>query len=100
MDAAAKDPRTQAGVYRHEGRLMALNRAPAEDLEDTLELADVSALLHGIPMRVWDEPDAHGPESLQTEVCRLFLLGVLAALLVESLLVLPRRLAARAATAT
>jgi hypothetical protein len=88
-----KDPRTDAGVYRSEGRLVALNRPASED-DPTLVEPDVAKALFGkLATRLFQ--DQGGSGRLQSELWRLFLLAMAAFLLAEAILILPERNAAR-----
>ncbi len=85
---------SNAGVYRsgagQGGRLIAVNRAAVEDQIDTVDAAQVEALFEGVSFSRLDESvdDASG---IAREIWRLFLLGMIVAMLLEAVLCLPRR---------
>jgi len=87
--AAAKDIRTQAGVYRAGDRMVAVNRPVTEDEPGILEMADAQRLFEGVPFHLFQEtPNAS--EQLQSEFWRFFLFGMLLFLIAEGVLILPR----------
>ncbi|GAA4449609.1 BatA domain-containing protein [Novipirellula rosea] len=85
---------SNAGVYRsgagQGGRLIAVNRAVVEDQIDTVDADQVEALFEGVSFSRLDESvdDASG---IAREIWRLFLLGMIVAMLLEAVLCLPRR---------
>ncbi|EMI20405.1 putative membrane protein [Rhodopirellula maiorica SM1] len=85
---------SSAGVYRsgagQGGRLIAVNRAAVEDQVDTAEAAQVEALFEGVRFSRIDE-DVDDTSGIAREVWRLFLLGMIIAMLLEAVLCLPRR---------
>jgi hypothetical protein len=89
-DALSTDYIFQAGVYRDESQLMAVNRSEVEDRARTLEPDRVLALFDGLDIRRVDE-QAGSVTSLVQEIWRLFLVSMLLALVVEAGLSLPRR---------
>jgi hypothetical protein len=91
VDASLKDPRVDAGVYRHENTWLALNRPSREDATATVPTDDVDTLFGRLPIRIWEEPEAGTNASLQAEIWRIFLYFMLISLLLEALLILPRR---------
>jgi hypothetical protein len=82
-----------AGVYANGDRLVAVNRPAAEDAAETLADPVVDRLFDGLRYSR-HRRQAGGLGSIVEEVWRLFLVAVLAALVVEGLLCLPRRTAA------
>lgn len=88
--ATAKDPRTQAGVYRAGDRLVALNRPAIEDDPEVLEAAAAHALFGNLPFQMLTDERSER-RSLQGEIWRLFLFLMLLCLVVESALILPAR---------
>ena len=79
----------QSGVYSAGGKLLAVNRAAAEDSARVLADRRVAELFRGLDFaRVDDNAGSMG--SLVREVWRLFLVAMLAALLLEAGLCLPR----------
>lgn len=87
---AGTDPSLAAGVYQSGSRLAAVNRPDSEDDWTVLDADRARSLFAGIPVRLFEEraqPDA----SLQGEVWRWLLAGMLVFLLVEGFLILPAR---------
>ena len=89
-NASAKDIRTQAGVYRSAGRLLAVNRPPREDNNDLLEPAQAKALFGSVPVHLFEEKEGISG-ALQSELWRLFLFSMLFFLLAEAVLILPEK---------
>ena len=91
-DAAAisTDHATTAGVYASGERLLAVNRPAAEDGAAVVDDARVAALFQGLDFGRVDAT-ADGAGSLIQEVWRLFLIAMMAALLVEAALCLPKK---------
>ncbi|MBI4659752.1 MAG: BatA domain-containing protein [Verrucomicrobia bacterium] len=87
--AAAKDIRTQAGIYRSGDRMLAVNRPAAEDEPGVLEMEETRRLFEGVPFHLFQE-NRNATEHLQGEFWRVFLFGMLLFLVVEGLLILPR----------
>jgi hypothetical protein len=87
-EAGAKDLRIHAGVYRAGERLMAVNRPASEDDPEMLELERTQSLFGGLPLQMFAQQRQRA-EGLQGEIWRLFLIGMLLFLIVESLLILP-----------
>jgi hypothetical protein len=85
-----KDIRTEAGVYRCGGRLLAVNRPAAEDVPDIIDPDQARKLFGGLPVQMLQErrPDAG---QLQGEIWRLFVYAMLLFLIAEGILILPAR---------
>jgi hypothetical protein len=89
-DAAPADFPLHPGVYLSGDRLLTVNRAAAEDSARVLPDRRLAELFHGLDFsRVDDRPGSLA--SLIQEVWRLFLVAVMAAMLVEAGLCLPKR---------
>jgi hypothetical protein len=82
----ARDPRTQAGVYRQGDRLLALNRPPEEDDPSRLDAEDWRTMLPGITVRAIGAGGADDAIYSEISLPLLLLAGV--ALLAEALLAL------------
>lgn len=82
----------RTGVYHSEERLFSLNRSPDEDRFEILDDESLRRCLDGIEHVHLRSTDS-GTDSPASEVWRLFLLLMIAALLGEALLCLPRRVA-------
>ncbi len=78
-----------AGLYSKGERRLALNRPLSEDTVVTIDDAVVESLFAGLEFTRLDDSTA-SPASLASEVWRVFLIGMIVALLAESLLSLPR----------
>ncbi|MEO7296978.1 MAG: BatA domain-containing protein [Verrucomicrobiota bacterium] len=87
---APKNIRSQAGVYRSGDRLVAVNRPPAEDDLETLEMNDAQKLFAGVTFQMLQDKQAKS-DALQGEIWRIFLFGMLIFMIGESILVLPGR---------
>lgn len=88
-----------AGVYEQGERLYAVNRGEPEDSPNVVPDAKVAELFQGLQFDRMDDQVGSG-RSLLSEIWRLFLAMMMAALLVEAALCIPRRSAppVRAAT--
>jgi hypothetical protein len=88
--AIAKDIRTEAGVYRANGRLLAVNRPAAENDPEVLDAAEMRKLFGDLPVKMLQE-QGFDSSQLQGEIWRAFLVTMLLFLTVEGLLMLPPR---------
>jgi hypothetical protein len=79
----------QAGIYEHEGKLLAVNRSAAEDQAAVVPDARVAALFDRLEFDRVDDRIGSGA-SLLEEIWRVFLALMMAALLVEAMLCLPK----------
>ncbi|TWU00776.1 BatA domain-containing protein [Stieleria varia] len=93
----------QAGVYQatnetteKEQPLVAVNRSVPEDQRDTLTDSQLSNLFAGLDYSRVDD-SAGGLEGIVQEIWRFFLILMIAAMLLEALLCIPRRRASAAA---
>ena len=77
-----------AGIYRAGDRLVAVNRPSGEDEVGAIDPEEVATLFGELPLQ-FSEQRTVEESALQGEVWRLFLLGMLAFLIIESWLVLP-----------
>ena len=77
------------GIYRSANRLLAVSRAPAEDLAPVLADGRVAGLFRGLDLTRID--DRAGNLALIQEIWRLFLVAMMVAMVVEAGLCLPRR---------
>ena len=79
---------SQAGVYRHGDRLVAVNRPESESLQSVMEAETATGLFGELPVRLWEE--TRGSEDrLQGEIWRLILCAMIAFLMIEAVLILP-----------
>jgi hypothetical protein len=77
------------GIYRAAERLLAVSRAPAEDLAPVLEGGRVAGLFRGLDFARVDD-QAGNVSSLIQEIWRLFLVAMMVSMVVEAGLCLPR----------
>jgi hypothetical protein len=92
--ATANDAASQrglhAGVYRKDGRIVAVNRAAEEDSAEPISEAIVDGLFAGLAYQRID--DAVGDNAaLASEIWRAFLIAMVLALILEAVLCLPER---------
>jgi hypothetical protein len=85
-----KDIRTQAGVYRADGRLLAVNRPSAEDDPELLDPDEARKLFGDLPVQMLQERHVETGQ-LQGEIWRFFLFAMLLFLIAEGILILPAR---------
>ncbi len=89
--ALSTDYANQPGIYEAGDRLLAINRAAAEDLAPVVAPGRVAELFKGLDFtRVDDSSD--DANSLVQEVWRLFLCAMMGAMVIEAALCLPRRM--------
>jgi hypothetical protein len=88
-DALSSDYPVQAGVYQDGEKLLAINRSDLEDRSAVVPDARVAALFDRLDFDRVDDQAGSGTSLLQ-ETWRLFLALMMAALLVEAFLCLPR----------
>jgi hypothetical protein len=88
--AEHKDIRTQAGVYRANDRMLAVNRPASEDEPDLLDSSEARKLFGDIPVQLLQEPHFENSQ-LQGEIWRTFLFAMLLFLIAEGILILPAR---------
>jgi hypothetical protein len=97
-EAVSTDYAVHRGVYRSGDRLLAVNRPAAEDAAPVLSDRRVAELFRGLDFdRVDDREGSLG--ALIQEVWRVFLVAMLAAMVVEAVLCLPRPAPATATAA-
>ncbi len=86
-----RDVRWDAGVYRHDEQLLALNRPEEESSPVRISLERVEQLFAGMPFRAFHDKGGEDAEALPGELWRTLLFALLVALLLEMLLTLPRK---------
>jgi hypothetical protein len=89
----------QSGIYRtgdeeEDGQLLAVNRSLREDQRDLVEDAQLAKLFAGLEFSRVDD-SAGNLSGIVREIWRIFLLAMIAAMLAEAVLCIPRRSAAR-----
>jgi hypothetical protein len=89
-EALSTDYPLHRGIYRSADRLLAVSRAPAEDLAAVLADARVAGLFRGLDLTRIDDRAGNFSALIQ-EIWRLFLLAMMVAMVVEAGLCLPRR---------
>ena len=85
-----KDILSQAGVYRHGDRLVAVNRPESENEPTVMEADTATGLFGELPVRLWEETGQR-EDRLQGEIWRLILCAMLAFLMIEAVLILPAK---------
>ena len=85
---APRDIRWQAGVYRSDSRLIAVNRPPAEDDTEMIDSDEARKLFGGLPVQTWQER-SFGAGRFQGEIWRLFAFAMFMLLIAEGFLILP-----------
>jgi hypothetical protein len=93
-DGVSTEAGMQAGVYAAEGRLVAVNRSPAEDTSAVATADRIDGLFRGLSYTRVTGTAGRG-DSIVQEIWRAFLITMLLALVGEGLLSLPRRRATR-----
>ncbi len=93
-EALSTELSVHAGVYQQGDRLFAINRTTAEDRRDQVPDQRVEQLFAGLPFARVDG-SAGDLTGILREVWRVFLMGMILAMLLEALLCLPRRAAVR-----
>jgi hypothetical protein len=88
-EVLSTDYASQPGVYQSGDRLLAVNRPVAEDLAPVLTAPKVAALFTGLDFTRVDD-SADNSSSLIQEIWRLFLISMLAAMVLEAALCLPK----------
>ena len=88
-----KDILSDAGVYRHGDRLVAVNRPESENEPTVIESETATGLFGELPVRLWEETGQR-EDRLQGEIWRLVLCAMLAFLMIEAVLILPAKEAA------
>src|SRR5208282_3245868 len=89
-EALSTDYPLHRGIYRSADRLLAVSRAPAEDLAPVLADGRVAGLFRGLDLTRIDDR-AGNLSALIQEIWRLFMLAMMVAMVVEAGLCLPRR---------
>ena len=89
-EALSTDYPLHRGIYRSADRLLAVSRAPAEDLAPVLADGRVAGLFRGLDLTRIDDR-AGNLSALIQEIWRLFMVAMMVAMVVEAALCLPRR---------
>ncbi len=97
-EALSTDYAFHAGIYEAGAKLLAVNRAPAEALSPVLGDAKVAELFRGLDFARVDDR-AGNLSSLIQEIWRMFLVAMMAAMVGEAALCLPKLARARGAAA-
>jgi hypothetical protein len=88
--SAAKDIRTDAGVYRAGDRLLAVNRPAAEDEVEIVAPEEARKLFGSLTAQMLQERRSRA-DRLQGEIWRVFVFAMLLFLVGEGVLILPGR---------
>jgi len=81
-----RDPRWRAGVYKHAGRLTALNRPDAEDDQDSIAADALSPLLQGVKLNVMTGALDLKADRLQSEIWPAMVVATMVFMCLEMLL--------------
>ena len=92
IDAPKKDVRFDAGIYRNEAKIIAVNRPALEDTLERLEKPVAKQLFGPVPMQFFEERGGNAG-ALQGETWRTLLVIMLVALIAEAILSLPQQAA-------
>ncbi len=90
IDAPNKDVRFDAGVYRNESKVIAVNRPAIEDSLDRIEKPAAKQLFGPVAMQFFEDRGGDA-SALQGETWRTLLIVMLVALIVEAFLSLPQQ---------
>lgn len=82
------DYKINVGVYRVDGRLVAINHPPDEDIFEIVDETVARKLFSSVPVAYFEEKTAEG-QGFQSEIWRTFLIAMVMFLIIESILVLP-----------
>jgi hypothetical protein len=86
----------QPGVFQSEKNLIAINRSNLEDQPDSVASEQIDKLFEGLPLTKVEQKTGSA-SSLVREVWRLFVMLMIAALIAEAILCMPRRPVAKEA---
>lgn len=86
----------QPGVFQSEKNLIAINRSNLEDQPDSVSPEQIDKLFEGLPLTKVEQKTGSA-SSLVREVWRLFVMLMIAALIAEAILCMPRRPVAKEA---
>ncbi len=81
-----RDPRWHASVYKHAGRLIALNRPDTEDSADSIDAAAVEKLLPGVKVEVMTGALTMKADRLTSEIWPLMIVATMIFMTLEMLL--------------
>lgn len=85
-----RDFKANAGIYKIDGRFVALNHPVAEDDFEITNEATIRSLFGSLPFTLFQEKSSDGSK-FQSEVWRTFLICMILFLIIESILILPPR---------
>lgn len=89
-DALSNEFDKQAGIYSEEEKLLAINRSALEDIPAVVPPDRVNVLFEGLEFDRVDDTAGSGASLIQ-EIWRLFLLIMMAALVLEAALCIPKK---------
>ncbi|MEK0448400.1 MAG: hypothetical protein RL088_668 [Verrucomicrobiota bacterium] len=81
-----RDPRWHSGVYKHAGRLIALNRPESEDSPDFIDAAAVKKLMPGAKLEVMSGVLTMKADRLRSEIWPLMIVATMLFMILEMLL--------------
>ena len=82
--------RYRSGAFQKEGRFVAINRSVREDRSEVLSPEQIDHLLDGLQFKVIDD-QIGAINSLANEIWKIFIVGMIVALILEAVLSLPAR---------
>jgi hypothetical protein len=86
-----KDVRWHAGVYRHGGRVIALNRSLREDNPEIVDASELQDLFGEVKVQVLKGLEKQVDDAVQSEIWHIFICCALACMMVESALLLQEK---------
>ncbi len=86
------DPRWHAGVYKSNGRLVALNRPEIEDNADILEKDVLAKLLPSVKMQVVADALTQSPDRIESEIWPAMIVATMVFMCLEMLLAMSKSL--------
>ena len=86
-----KDYRWHAGVYRHGGQVVALNRSLREDNPETADESELRELFGDVKVQVLKGLEKQLDDAIQSEIWHIFVCCALACMMVESALLLQEK---------
>jgi hypothetical protein len=89
-DTLSSEYAWHAGAYENQGRYLAINRPPSEDQIDVVDDKRLEQLFAGLKFSRVDD-QAGSLAGIVREIWQMFLLAMIAAMLIEAVLCLPRK---------
>jgi hypothetical protein len=92
-DGGRRDPRWNAGVYKHAGTLVALNRPAREDNPDTVEADRLQTILEGVKLSILEKAMDRKADQQHSEIWPLLIVATMLFMCLEMLLATSKALA-------